>query len=42
MFPNEGERKHLVRDKKFSGVAKRKMVTGERLRKSHVRSRIDR
>ena len=31
MFPNEGGQKHLV-----SGVAKRKMVTGQRVTKSRV------
>jgi len=36
MFPNEGGEKHLVRDTKVSGIVKRRMVTGERVRKSHV------
>ena len=36
MFLNEGGQKHLIRDKKVSGVAKRRMVTGQRVRKSHV------
>jgi len=41
MFPNEGGQKHLVRNTKVSAVAKRRTVTGQRVR-SHVWSRIDR
>jgi len=36
MFPSEEGQKHLVRDTKVSGVAKRRVVTGQRVRKSHV------
>ena len=36
MFLNEGGHKHLVRDTKGSGIAKRRMVTGQRVRKSNV------
>jgi hypothetical protein len=35
-FRNKGSQKHLVRDKKISGITKRRMVTGQRVRKSHV------
>ena len=36
VFPNKGGQKHLVRDIKVSGVANRRMVTGQRVRKGHV------
>jgi len=35
VFLNEGGQKHLIRDKKVSGVAKR-TVTGQRVRNIHV------
>jgi len=40
MFRNDGSQKHLVRDTK--GQLKRRMITGQRVRKGDVRSRIDR
>ena len=36
MFPNEGGQEHLVRDTNVSGIAKRRVVTVQRVRKSHV------
>ena len=36
MFPNEGGQTHLVRDTKVSSIAKTRMVTWQRVRKSHV------
>ena len=42
VFQNVGGQRHLVRDTKDSGVAKRRMVTGQKVRKGHVWSRIDR
>ena len=42
MVPNEGGPRHLVRDTKVSWIAKRRMVTGQRVRKSCVWSTMDR
>ena len=36
MFPDEGIRGIWQRIQKVSGVAERRMVTGQRVRKSHV------
>jgi len=40
MFPNEGGQKHLVRDTRVSLIAKRRMVTGQRVRKRQVEVKI--
>jgi hypothetical protein len=36
MFQNEGGQKHLVRNTKGRGLAKRRTVTGQRVRRIHV------
>jgi len=40
MFPNEGGPKHLVRVTRVSWIAKRRMVTGQRVRKRQVEVKI--
>ena len=36
MFPNGRGQKYLVRNTEASGVARRRIVTGQRVRKSHM------